>query len=306
MSFQENTVTDAAESLSRPPLTLRVYDVSEVPAEPDPSTMHRHRWRPLPALRNLWARREIVFTLAERDIRASYKETALGVAWAVLTPLATLIVMVLVFKRVKAFNDGGVPYALFAYLGLLPWQYFSSSLSSGANSLLSNKALLSKVHFPRECFPLAQLLEAALNTLLATSVLVVLFLINHFTPHIESLWVPLFLVIELLFCAGVVLAASALLVHVRDLVQLLPVIVSLGLFATPVIWPFDKISPGFQALYSVFNPLGPVIDNIRRTVLHGQAPTWGLLGIATASALAYLVGGYAIFKRLEAELADIA
>jgi ABC-2 type transport system permease protein/lipopolysaccharide transport system permease protein len=109
-----------------------------------------------------------------------------------------------------------------------------------------------------------------------------------------------------MFAAGVVLGAAALLVHVRDLVQVLPVIVSLGLFATPVIWPFSRISHGFQALYSVFNPLGPIIDNIRRTVLFGQSPTWGLLGIATASALVYLVGGYAIFKRLEAELADIA
>jgi ABC-type polysaccharide/polyol phosphate export permease len=160
------------------------------------------------------------------------------------------------------------------------------------------------VHFPRECFPLAQLLEAALNTLLATSVLIVLFLVNHFTPHIESWWVPGFLLIELIFCAGVVLAASALLVHVRDLVQVLPVVVSLGLFATPVIWPFSRVK--FQALYSVFNPLGPVIDNIRRTVLLGEQPTWGLLGIAAASALCFLIGGYAIFKRLEGELADIA
>jgi len=254
----------------------------------------------------VWARREIVFTLAERDIRANYKEATLGIAWAVLTPLATLVVMVLVFTRVKTFHEGNAPYALFAYLGILPWQYFASSLSSGGNSLLSNKALLAKVHFPRECFPLAQLLESALSTFLATSVLVVLFAVYHVMPHVQALWVPLFILIEVVFCAGVVLAASALLVHVRDLVQVLPVVVSLGLFATPVIWSFSRLPVRYQAVYGFFNPLGPIIDNVRRTTLLGLEPTWGLLGIASLGAVLYLVGGYAIFKRLEADIADIA
>lgn len=281
--------------------------MTQVPAEPDPALHHRRTWSFRSSLRALWSRREVVVTLAERDIRASYKEASLGIAWAVLTPLAMLIVLVLVFKRVKTFQIGGdVPYVLFAYLGILPWQYFASSLSAGGNSLLANKALLSKIHFPRECFPLAQLLEAAVNTALATSVLVVLFALHRFTPHVQTLWVPLFILIEVAFTAGLVLAASALLVHVRDLVQALPLVVSLGMFATPVIWPFAKIPASFQPVYSFFNPLGPVINNIRRTVLLGQGPTWGLLGIATAGALIYLVGGYAIFKHLEADIADIA
>jgi ABC-2 type transport system permease protein/lipopolysaccharide transport system permease protein len=299
-------MSDAAEGLNQQHLILRVNDISSIPAEPDPALLHRHRWGFCSSLRDLWARREIIYTLAERDIRANYKEATLGIAWAVLTPLATLVVMVLIFKRVKTFQVGDVPYALFAYLGILPWQYFASSLSSGANALLANKALLAKVHFPRECFPLAQLLEAALNTLLACSVLVLLFVLNHFTPHIESLWVPLFVLVEFAFTAGVVLGACALLVHVRDLVQVLPVVVSLGLFATPVIWPFSKLPVHFQAVYSFFNPLGPVIDNIRRTVLLGLPPAWGLLGIATIGAICYLIGGYSLFKRLESDVADIA
>jgi ABC-2 type transport system permease protein/lipopolysaccharide transport system permease protein len=300
-------MAETADSGGGPAPGLRVFDPALVPAEPDPALLHRRRWSFGPSVRELWVRREVMVTLAERDIRATYKEASLGMAWAVLTPLAMLIVLVLVFKRVKSFDIGsGVPYVLFAYVGLLPWQYFASSLTAGGNALLANKALLAKVHFPRECFPLAQLLEAAVNTALATSVLVVLFAIHRFTPHVQTLWVPLFLVVEVAFTAGVVLAASSLLVHVRDLTQALPLVVSLGLFATPVIWPFAKLKPEFQPVYSFFNPLGPVIDNIRRTVLLGQSPTWGLLGIGAAGALVYLVGGYALFKHLEGDFADIA
>jgi ABC-type polysaccharide/polyol phosphate export permease len=299
-------VSDTAEDIAGAGLTLRVFDEELVPLEPDASIFHHHRWRLRTSLRDLWARREIIFTLAERDVRASYKEATLGVAWAVITPLATLLVMIFVFKRVKTFQVGHVPYALFAYLGILPWQYFASTLAAGGNSLLNNKALLAKIHFPRECFPLAQLLESALNTVLATSVLVLLCVLYRFVPHVQILWLPVFALIEVVFAAGVVLATSALLVHVRDLVQVIPVVVSLGLFATPVIWPFSKLSPRLQVVYSFFNPLGPVINNIRRTFLFGQSPTWGLLAIAAAGGLVYLVGGFWIFRRLEAELADIA
>ena len=300
------TMSDTSESLSKAYLGLRITDPAEVPDEPHPNLLYRHRSHLVPSLQALWARREIIVSLAERDLRAHYKDATLGFAWALLTPVATLMVMLLIFSRVKGFHIPAVPYALYAYMGILPWQFFASSFNMGANSLLSNKALLAKVHFPRECFPLAQMVEAAVNTLLATTVGVLLFAINGFAPHVETVWIPLFIAIELLFVTGVVLAASALLVHVRDLVQVVPVIVQLGMFATPVIWPFSKIPATYRPLYSFFNPIGPVIDNFRRTVLVGQSPSWGLLGIAAVGAAFCLALGYFIFKRLEGELADIA
>ncbi|HTU37556.1 MAG TPA: ABC transporter permease [Acidimicrobiales bacterium] len=299
-------MADTAEGVGGYPMTLRVFDPTEIPDEPDPSLLHHHRYKIGKSVRDLWNRREIIYTLAERDIRATYKEATLGILWAVITPLVTLVVMVFVFKRIKSFNTGDVPYALFAYCGILAWGYFSSAFSSGANSLLSNKGLLSKIHFPRECFPLAQLLESGVSSALATAVLVVLCLWFHFVPHVQAAWIPLFLVIEVIFTAGVALAASALIVHVRDLAQVTGVIISLGLFATPVIWPFSKLPVRFQAVYSFFNPIGPVIDNIRRTFLYGQSPAWGLLAIALAGALVYLSIGFWTFRRLEADLADIA
>src|SRR5580658_9938352 len=295
-------MSDTPEDPREASLALRLTDPAEVPDEPHPDLLYHHRSRLVPSLQALWARREIILTLAERDLRANYKDATLGFAWALLSPLATLLIMLLVFSRIKSFRIPGVPYDLYAYMGILPWQFFASSFSSGANSLLSNKALLSKVHFPRECFPLAQMVEAAVNTVFATIVLVVLFGISGFAPHVETAWIPLFVAVELLFVAGVVLAASALLVHVRDLVQVVPVVVSLGMFATPVIWPFSKIPLTYRPLYSFFNPIGPMIDDFRRTVLLGKSPSWGLLGIAALGAGFYLVLGYFIFKLLDCEL----
>jgi ABC-type polysaccharide/polyol phosphate export permease len=285
---------------------LRILDPASIPQEPDPESSYRHRTRLVPSVKTLWSRREIVLTLAQRDIKANYKQAELGIAWAILAPVGMLLVMVFIFKRIKGFHVPGVPYVLYAYAGILPWQFFSASIGSGGNSLLANKSLLAKVHFPRECFTLSEILEAAFNTTLASSVLVVLFIIEKYPPHIQGLWLPLFIVIEIAFTAGVALGCSVLLVHVRDLVQALPIVLQLGMFATPVIWPFSALSPTFQIIYSIFNPLGPVIDNIRRTLLLGQEPSWGLVAIAAVSASIYLVGGYTLFKRLEGEIADIA
>jgi ABC-type polysaccharide/polyol phosphate export permease len=285
---------------------LRIRDAAAVPGGPDPATLYRHRPRLLASVGEVWARREIVLTLAERDIRAAYKEATLGVAWALLSPVATLVVMTLVFSRVKLFHVGSVPYVLFAYVGILSWQFFASAVASGSSSLLANKGLLSKVHFPRECFPLSQVVEAAVNTGFALTVLAILYALHHFAPRVQALWIPLILPVELAFTVGVVLATSALLVHVRDLTQVVPIVMQIGMFASPVVWPLSRVPAAWRPLYGFADPVAPVIDSIRRTMLMGQSPDWGLLGIGALGALVVLVGGYAVFKRLEADLGDIA
>lgn len=299
-------VSATPESFDPQAFDLVLTDPAEVAAQPHPGSYLRRHLLLLPSVAQLWARREIVLRLAERDLRASYKQASLGVAWAVLGPLATLAVMVLVFRRVNGFHIPHVPYVLYAYAGLLPWQCFASSLSQGANSLLANKALLAKVQFPRECFPLAQVLEAIVNSALASSVLVVLFLAERVAPKPQTAWLPLLLAIEVAFALGAALALSALLVHVRDLVQVMPLVVQIGLFANPVIWPFSRVPAYLRPVYSLFDPLAPVIDGLRRTMLLGESPDWSLTGLAALGALGYLLVGYAVFKYLEADLADIA
>jgi ABC-2 type transport system permease protein/lipopolysaccharide transport system permease protein len=276
--------------------------------EPRPEIWFRRRVRLVPALRELWHFRELAFTLAERDLRVRYKQAALGIAWAVITPVLMMVLFTFVLNRVVKFNTGGVPYALVSYLGLLPWTFFSSSLQGGGMSLVGNVALLNKLYCPREVFPIAAIADAAVDSLIATLLLGLLFPLTGFAPKAESLYVPLLLIVMFIFTLGVTLAVSTIVVYMRDLRLVLPVIIQLGLFATPVIYPASKIfkSETARAIYAAVNPLSTVIDGIRRGVLYGLAPEWIPFAVGTASSVLVLLAGFALFKRLETGIADVA
>ncbi len=310
----------------RPVMPLVVTDVASIPAEPPDEFVYRHKVKLVDSMRNLWNHREIVYTLAERDFRAQYKQATLGIAWAVLGPVATLAIFVVVFSRVKSFGTEGIPKPLYYFVGIMCWSFFASSLGNGGTSLLTNKALLAKTQFPRECFPLETMLVNALSTVISFVPLAILFVIFGRAPRIATVWVPMFMLIEVLFAAGLTLAISSLIIQIRDLQQVLPIIISLGIFMTPVIWPFSKIPDHFhvaggtevaghwiggffvnlQVIYGFFNPLGPVITSIRATMLLGQNPAWGPLAAAVVGSICYVVFGYKIFKRFEVNFADIA
>jgi ABC-type polysaccharide/polyol phosphate export permease len=279
---------------------------TQVPSEPPSDSIYRHQARLRSSLSDLWASRDIIFTLAERDIRAQYKQATLGLAWALIFPLAMLGIFTIIFSRTASQGIPGIPYPIFAYIGILCWTFFSGALGTGGTSLLTNNALMSKTQFPRECFPLETVLVTAVNSVLAWIPLVLLFAIFGFAPHATSVWVPLLILIELGFTIGVTVGVSALIIQMRDLAQVLPIVIMLGLFATPVIWQFKKIPPKWQLVYGFFSPIGPVIDDCRRTMLLGLNPAWGPLLAAIAGTIFYLVGGYRIFKRLEVNFADIA
>jgi lipopolysaccharide transport system permease protein len=294
---------------------LQLFDPSALPDDPPRDTFYRHRVPLVRALFKTWTRREVIFALAERDVRASYKQAALGMGWALLSPVLQIVLFSLIFSRVKAFHVKGVPYALYAYAGLMCWSYFAGSLNAGGSSIIGNIQLLNKTQFPRECFPLAQMLEQALYTVISLIPLGILMAYLGFAPHIEVLYAPIFIAIELVFAMGVTLLFASAVVYVRDLSQVTSIITSLGLFATPVIWPFVKISSvtfgpfhhfDMRPYYSFFNPLAPVMDSVRRTLLQGLQPDWSLLGIAAVSACIYFVIGYTVFKRLEVGFADIS
>ncbi len=259
-------------------------------------------------MRDLWASRDIIYTLAERDIRAQYKQATLGMLWALIAPMAMLGIFILVFSRTKSLGvPPGVPYPIFAFIGILCWTFFSQSLGTGGTALLTNHDLMSKTQFPRECFPLETILVTAVNTVLAWIPLALLFIFYRFMPHPQTLWVvPLMIVIEVLFTIGLTLAVSALIIQMRDLAQVLPMIIQLGLFITPVIWQFSLISAQWRIVYGFVNPLGPVIDDARRAMLLGQNPVPGPLLAAIAGTAVYLAVGYRLFKRFEVNFADIA
>lgn len=278
----------------------------EEPQAPPPELLFKRRIRPLVVLGELWRARELARTMAERELRARYKQTILGFAWAVITPVTLMIVFTVFFERVARVDTGGAPYALYAYVGLLPWTFFSSSVSSGAQSLVGNMSLLNKVYCPREVFPLGSVLVASLDTAIATVILGVLFVITQYAPSPEAVFVPLLLAVQLCFTIGVALAASVATVYFRDLRQGLPMVLQLGLFATPVAYSLESIPAAWRPLYAFVNPLAPVIDGYRSTVLLGEAPRWGLLGLGATSAVLVLVAGYLFFKRMETGIADVA
>jgi ABC-2 type transport system permease protein/lipopolysaccharide transport system permease protein len=278
--------------------------------EPRPEIWFKRRVRLTTAVRELWAFRELIVTLAERDIRVRYKQAALGIAWALITPLVMMIAFTVIFSKVAHVNTHmpGVPYALFSYMGLLPWTFFATALSGGGMSLVSNTALLNKLYCPREVFPIAAMIDAAVDAFISALVLVVLFPIEGFAPKLASLYLPLLMIPLFMFTLGVLLGVSAVLVYMRDLRMVLPLAIQMGLFVTPVIYSPKSISSheGVLVLYSVLNPLVPVLNGMRQTVLQGVAPNWLSLGAGSLTSLLVLVGGFVLFKRLETGIADVA
>jgi ABC-2 type transport system permease protein/lipopolysaccharide transport system permease protein len=278
----------------------------EPPATPPPGLRYRRRYRIWALAQAAWAARALIRTLAEREIRVRYKQAVLGFAWAVMTPLVLMVAFTAFFRKAGRIDTGPVPYPLFSFVGLIPWTFFSTSVAQGGLSLVSNVPLLNKVYCPREVFPMASVAVAGIDSLVATAVLGVLFAHFGFAPRATAVWVPVILAVQVSFTLGITLVASAVVVYLRDLRHALPLTLQMGLFVTPVAFPLDIVPAGLQGAYVVLNPLAAVIDGYRRTILYGRPPAMGLLGVAAVAALLTLLGGYAIFKRLEAGIADVA
>jgi ABC-type polysaccharide/polyol phosphate export permease len=282
--------------------------ISSLPDEPAKELLFRRRVSLIQATRELWQYRGLAATLAERDLRVRYKQAVLGIAWALVTPLLLMGAFGLVFNRFANVNTGGVPYAIFAAVGLVPWSFFSTAFSRGGTSLVTNIPLLNKLYCPREVFPLASVMLAIADAVAATVILAALFPLLGFAPHWEAIYAPLLLLICLFFTVGVTLVASATVVYLRDLQVLLPLIVQFGLFVTPVGYSTQSIveSSTGQIVYAALNPLVPVINGLRRTILFGVPPELTPTLVGGGSSLVVLFVGFALFKRMEAGLADIA
>lgn len=287
-------------------MTTASTDLAAEPTEPPAHLRYRRRIVLAEAATELWNARGLVRTLVERDIRVRYKRTFLGVAWAIVNPVLFMVVFTFFFQRSAHISTGGVPYALFSYIALVPWSFFSEAVTLGSGSLIGNLSLLNKVYCPREVFPVASLLTSAFDTLMSAVVLAVLFGFYGVAPAAESVWVPLLILIEAAFTLGLALFLSSALIYLRDLRYAVPLVVQLGMFASPVAYSITSIPRSLRPVYDLLDPMGPILDSFRRTVLHNQAPEWGALGLAAAAAAAWLLGGYTAFKRLETGFADIA
>jgi ABC-2 type transport system permease protein/lipopolysaccharide transport system permease protein len=277
-----------------------------IEALPPKELRFRRQVRVVDVVRDVWASRSMVRALAEREIRAQYKQAFLGVAWAIVNPVILMLVFTLLIRKAASIDTHGVPPAIFAYVALVPWNFFSSSVTTGGLSIINQMALVNKIRCAREVFPLASITTSAVSAIIASSVLLVLFVVLWFAPKITSFWAVLGLVVQLTFTVAVVLAASAVTVFLRDLRHAIPILMQFGLLATPIFYSIDAVPSGWQIPYVILNPMAAVITTYRDTILLGEGPPWQLLLPAAASSVLMLYCAMRLFRRLELGFADVA
>ncbi len=274
---------------------------------PPPELLYRRKVSIGRAIADAWKAREVTRSLTERAIRSRYKQAILGFAWSILTPLVLMLAFTVVFKRGGLEVDtGGAPKVLFWYVALVVWTFFSNSVTNASTSIIGNITLINKTPCPREVFPLSGVAQAAFDGGLSLIPLIALFGMQTFMPRPTSVWVPVILVVVFAFTIGAAILCSVLIVYVRDLRTALPLALQFGLFATPIAYPFDQIPGRYRGLYSFLNPLGPTIDGLRQALLFDKTPQLEYLALGALGAFVWLVGGYWLFRRMEAGIADIA
>ncbi|HXH06724.1 MAG TPA: ABC transporter permease [Vicinamibacterales bacterium] len=264
--------------------------------------------RPLAALRRLAGHADLIRTLAAHRIKVRYKQSRLGLLWALLQPLAMMAVFTLVVSLFGARTLGGAPYPLFAYAGLLPWTYFSTGVSTAATALTGHASLLTKVAFPREILPLTYVGAALADALVASLALVALMAMYGVAPTLHAWWAVPIAALLTLFVTAVALALSALHVRLRDVGLAMPLVLQVWLFASPVLYPLELARAHLSgSLYTIYllNPMAGYVDGFRRAVVLGAPPDPLALALAAGVSAVLLAGAYVWFKYLERTMADV-
>jgi lipopolysaccharide transport system permease protein len=261
------------------------------------------RWPEL-ALGDLWAYRELVFFLVWRDLKVRYKQTVLGIAWAVLQPLVTVIIFTTLFSRLAGLPSEGVPYPVFTLAALLPWQLFAAAVTGSSNSLVGSSNLLTKVYFPRLIIPIAAVVSTLADFVISLVLLAGLMAWYHIVPTAGILLLPLFVLQALALALAIGLWTSALNVQYRDVQYALPFALQVLLFASPVAYSATLVPAGTWRVVYGLNPLVGVIQGFRWALL-GAAPPGLLAEVSVLVTLVVLVGGLFFFKRMEDRFADV-
>lgn len=254
-------------------------------------------------LREAWLARELLFFLVWRDVKVRYKQTVLGVAWAVVQPLLGMVVFTLFFGRLADMPSDGVPYPLFSFAALVPWTYFASAVTAGAASLAASRYLIAKVFFPRLFVPLAAVTMPAVDMAIALGMMFVLLAAYGHVPPPTVLLLPLLVAYLMLLAFSLTLWMSALSVQYRDMRYLLPFAVQILLFLTPVAYPASLIPDRWRLLYFL-NPMSAVVEGFRAVLLGTPGPG-PLLFVSVAVTLVLLVGGLLYFRSVESTLVDL-
>ena len=255
-------------------------------------------------LHELWEFRELLYFLAWRDIKVRYKQTALGVAWAIIQPFFTMVIFSIFFGKLGRIPSDGVPYPIFAFAALVPWTFFAHGLNQCSNSLVSGAQLIKKVYFPRLIVPIAAVLSGVVDFILAFIVLLGMMLYYGLVPTANVVWLPAFLLLALITSLGVGLWLSTLNVEYRDVRHSVPFITQFWLFATPIAYPSSLLSEPWRTLYGI-NPMVGVVEGFRWALLSTNTRPGPMIIVSSLMALFILVSGAFYFRRMEKTFADV-
>ena len=259
----------------------------------------RHYWR------DLWAYRELFLFLSWRDIAVRYKQTVLGVAWSILRPVLTMIVFTVIFGKLANLPSDGAPYPILVYAAMLPWQFFASSLAESSNSMIANAQMISKIYFPRLALPTSAVVVSFVDFGISFLVLIVLMLIYRHVPTWRVITLPLFILLAFGAAMGAGLWFASLNVRYRDFRYIVPFVVQLGLYVSPVGFSSSVVPEEWRLLYSL-NPMVGVIDGFRWALLGGEETLyWPGLVLSIVIVAGVFLGGLRYFRRTERTFADV-
>jgi lipopolysaccharide transport system permease protein len=285
-------------SLSERRLALKTdFEIPVIRIEPS------HGWVSL-RLRELWEFRELLYFLAWRDIKIRYKQTALGMAWAIIQPFFTMIVFSIFFGRLAHMPSDGMPYPIFSYAALVPWTFFANGLNQSSNSLVTSAPLIKKIYFPRLIVPVAAVLSGVVDFILAFIVLLGMMMYYGLLPTSNVLWLPAFLLLALVTSLGVGLWLSALNVKYRDVRHAVPFITQFWLVATPIAYPSTLLSGPWRTVYGL-NPMVGVVEGFRWALLGAETQPGTMVFASCLMAVIILITGAFYFRRMEKSFADV-
>ncbi|MGR3303196.1 MAG: ABC transporter permease [Candidatus Scalindua sp.] len=255
-------------------------------------------------IKNLYDNRELLFQLTLRQIKSRYKQSVLGVFWALIKPFGMMIVFTIIFSKFVKVPSDGIPYPIFSYCALLPWMFFSASLTAGISSMTGSVNLIQQIYFPREIFPISAVMASFVDFGIASVIFVGLMIFYKIQITLFVLWLIPIILLQIVFTIAVSMLGSALNVFYRDIGQIMVFVTQLWMYACPIIYPVSIVPEKYRMFYAL-NPMVGIIDGYRKVIIQGVPPNWEYLLISFIITILTFFCSYKIFKRLEMRFADV-
>jgi len=294
---------DASEIATRRP---NAPAATENPSHREPLVIEPAGRFPKLGAKELWSYRGLLIFLVWRDLKVRYAQTVLGAGWAIIQPVLTMVIFTVVFGRFAKVPSDGVPYPVFSLAALVPWTYFATAFAGASNSLVASTNLITKIYFPRLVIPFAPVVGSLVDFLIAFVILLATMAFYHIAPSMSAvLLVPLLVAAMVLTSAGVGCWLAALNIKYRDIKYVVPFLVQIWLYASPVAYPMSVVPARFRVLYAI-NPMAGVIEGFRSVLLHTSAVPWPMIGFSLLSGVVLFVTGVYYFRATERVFADVA